>query len=54
MHMDHHWEDVILDYYEDLNDDVIYEKVVDCVGFHKQSRYSRPVERQEPQWDNDK
>ena len=52
--MDHPEEEVILDYDEDKNDDVIYEKEVNCAGVWWSRRDSRPVERLEPHCDNEK
>ena len=52
--MDHPEEEMILNDYEDKNDDVIDEEEVYCSGVRKLIREIRPVERLEPQWDNEK
>ena len=45
---------MILYYDEDKDYDDIDEEKFGCVGVRPSSRYSRPVERLEPRWDNDK
>ena len=52
--MDHPEEEMILDDDEDKYDDIIDEEEVDCSGVRKLIRESRPLERLEPQWDNNK
>ena len=52
--MEYPEEEIILDDDEDKDDDVINEVEVDCAIVWLSSIESRPVERLEPQWDNEK
>ena len=54
MKMEHPEEQIIIDDDEDKDDDIIYEQYVYSTGVRQSSRYSRHVERLEPQWDNNK
>ena len=54
MKMEHPEEEIILDDHEDKYDDVINEEEVYCVVVKISIIDSRPVERLEPQWYNDK
>ena len=49
--MDHPEKYIILDDYEEKNDDVIDEEEVYCKGVRRSRRGSRPVEIPEPRWD---
>ena len=50
--MDRSKESKILYHYEDKNIDVINEEGTHCAGVRQPSRESRPLERLDPQWDN--